>query len=1832
MFQEPNPAELIGRLQRLGVELWEEGGTLRYRAPQGSLSANDLDRLRAAKPDLLDLLRAEAAADRGVIADPARRHEPFPLTDVQSAYLLGRGAAFEQGGVACHVYLELGYPSLDPVRVELAWNRLIARHDMLRVVIDPAGFQQVLPEVPPLAIPVVQAPGGESGLTAALDRVRDELGHKIHDPGRWPLFELRLTRGDARWVLHLSLDFLVADWASLWRVLSEFEVCHADPATALPPLGVTFRDYVLAERRRREGFGYVRHRAYWLERLETLPPAPDLPRAEPEAASAPARFRRRCLLLPSTAWESLKRTARQHALTPSVVVLTAYAAVLERWSRSSRFCLNLTVLDRRPVHPDIERIVGDFTSVSLLEVDLSARRPFAVAARALAEQLFADLDHGLVSGVEVIRELARRRGAAAALMPVVFTSAIGRGEAEVPVQGRLDGRGITQTPQVFIDCQAMDDADGLRVNWDLREGVFPDGLADDMFEAFAALLTGLAGDAAVWEAVEPVGLPDWQRAERDRVNATDWPFAAEPLHQGFFRQAAIAPDRVALIAGDQTVSYAGLAARAVAVADALAAAGCRPGVRVAIVLDKGVDQVAAVLGTLRMGAVYVPIDRIQPVCRRDAILERAGVRLALGSADALDGWPDGVRVIAVDRLAVPPSEAVSFDPDPAVAIDPETAAYVIFTSGSTGVPKGVEISHRAALNTIADINRRFAVGPDDRGLAVSNLGFDLSVYDLFGLLGVGGGLVLPDPARLNDPSHWAALASRHRVSLWNSVPALMQMLLAYLESDPGSAAPPLRLALLSGDWVPLSLPDAVIARMPACQVVALGGATEASIWSIHHLYRGVAPGWRSLPYGRPLANQSFRVLDRHGRDCPVGIEGELCIGGAGLALGYCGDPALTAERFPRHPDDRRRLYRTGDLGRYLPGGEIEFLGRADTQVKLKGHRIELGEIEAALQRHPAVAAAAVVVDGVGAERGLLGVVETARRPPPAAPDLTALATAVAAEAAPVVADLDGAALAAAAARLEDLAWMSMARALERLGLVGGDRPRLLAAGLAAATVPDRFHWLVRRWVARLIETGWLRPAGDEALLLARRPDEAAWREGWEAVEREWGERFGAPAVATYLRRHAEQADAVLTGRVDPVGLLYPEGRFDVVLSLYRDSVAARALNRMVAGLVRRIAATIPPSRPLRVLEVGGGCGATTESVLAALDGRGIEYLFTDVAPFFLPEARARFGDRPGMRFARFDIDQPYRSQGLSPNSFDLVLAAGVLENARDIAAAIAALTELAAPGGWLVLTEPTAEHGWILLSQAFLMTEPADARRASVSYLDRAAWIEVIQGGDEASVLCLPGPDHPLAGQGQHLFARPVKTDRHAVTEDELLAELARRVPPYMLPSRLLVADALPLTGNGKVDRRTLAGWRPSREADPAALPAAAAAADALETELCRLWAAGLGVSRLGRRQNFYELGADSLIMARMAGQIREKLAGGAVGGAIPPFDTLLRQMLNHPTVAELAAFLRDGASTATAPLSGAAMVGQDRAGNAEFIRYGGGDGPARVVFHAGLGTLDRFQPLLSRLTEQRRGPVIGVAIVDAERYCAVPSAALVEGLADVYAAHLAGEASGRFQLIGYCLGGLIATEVARRLTERGAERVELTLISSHPVRYDVADDLMIEALFLPKLDIDLAQAGFGHADPDEVTRGFMQVIAHHDGRIPPGSLATIGGDPGLDAVGRLFAAMAACPTKARFDRYARSIAGGRGAALSADAIAGLFRVFRHSFHAARFVPPAYAGDLRYLRPVEPSGFAPGMDDATLAFWREVCLGEVAVTDISGNHFSCTEEPAVEVLAKELLR
>jgi yersiniabactin nonribosomal peptide synthetase len=963
---------LLKILAERGVQLGCEEGRLMVKAPQGALTDELKEELSAHKEKLLALLgSARHGQDLPPFAvRPDLRLQPFGLTDVQHAYWMGRNDYVELGGVATHFYIELEREGLDIERLNASLRQVIARHDMLRAVISKDGSQRILDEVPEYRIALTDL-GGQPAAVAAqtLDAIRAKMSHNMLPTEQWPLFEIQAARlEDGRLRLFISLDMLIVDASSIFLLFQDWQRFYERPDWAPAPFALSYRDYAEFEHKLQDAPGFRKAREYWQQRLDTLPPAPALPLAVQPGTLTRTEFKRRQATLAAEQWAGLKERARQHGVTVSVLLMTAFSEVLRAWSKEPDFTLNLTLFNRFPIHPQVNQLIGDFTTTNLLAVHAHAGESFLARVRRLQGQLAEDLEHRQYSGMRVLRDRARRMGnAPGAAMPIVFTSTLAL-DAQRDTAGGLSFfgdyvYGISQTPQVWLDHQMIEWKDELVLIWDAIEALFPERMLDDMFAAYGDLVARLACDDEAWLQTAPLlPLPAWQQQARLAANSTASAIEPVPLHQLVARHYVERADAPAVLSESGVLSYRELGEYAYRVARCLRQLGIGKGDLVAVAMQKGWEQVAAVLGVLHAGAAYLPIDPTLPQERRWNIAGLAGARVVLTQPalrTELD-WPAAMQVLTLDDSAIAQCDGSPFD----TAVSPGDLAYVLFTSGSTGTPKGVMIEHRNASNTVQAINERFRVVPEDRLLALSALHFDLSVYDLFGVLGAGAALVLPSPAAQTDPEHWTRLAREHGVTLWNSVPQLLQLWVEHLQAK-GLEHAPLRWAILSGDWIPVALPDSARAVCRQLRILASGGPTETAIWCTGYEVGEVPPDWRSIPYGKPLANQTMHVLNNLLEDRPVWVPGEIHIGGMAPGRGYLNDASRSAEKFIIHPLSGERLYKSGDLGRYLPDGNIEFLGREDFQVKINGLRIELGEIEAVLRRQPGVHAAVVGVAAPG---------------------------------------------------------------------------------------------------------------------------------------------------------------------------------------------------------------------------------------------------------------------------------------------------------------------------------------------------------------------------------------------------------------------------------------------------------------------------------------------------------------------------------------------------------------------------------------------------------------------------------------------------------------------------------------------------------------------------------------------------------------------------------------------------------------------------------------------------------------------------------------------------
>jgi pyochelin synthetase len=942
-----NHLEVLREISSRGLSLTIAGADLKLQGPRQRVDAELVTQIKDNKPALIEHLTAAAAA----------RANGFGLTLLQRGYLIGRGESIELGNIASHIYHEVdGY--WDAGRLESALRAVVARHAMLRTCFTDDGQQVTEPEVDVRIERLDLRALSEAEQQARLAELRHDRSHRLLPIDRAPMIAVELTElADDRMRLHVSTDGLVLDGISMFMFFIDWHRAYADGAEP-PGEDISFADYVAAVAAISGTAPWQRSREYWLDRLADLPPHPGLPLATNPSAITSPRFTQYAAKLGPADWAALKAKAAAAGLTPTVVLLAAYAETLARWGAGNRFTLTTTIANRPPIHPDIASALGNFSQTMLVEIGLDRRLGFGERAQVLQTQLRRDLDHRHFSGIEVLRELARGDSGTDARMPVTFNSTIGY------LRDDVDGSAVdlfgpeiytsSQTPQVWLNAFAFEYHGGVVIQADAVDGLFPDGLIEAMIGGYQELLGRLATDDAAWSAATFDLLPAGQRRRRAAANET----ATEPdsrlAYQDFLAQAARPPDGLAVLAASGSLSYGELARRATAAAAWLRERGAGRNELVGLIMRRGPEHVVGILAAVLAGAAYLPVDAALPAERIRYMLSDGRVRQVLTNV----GWQDPESAISALELSDPGPPSADFTPDPEAG--PDDLAYVLYTSGTTGEPKGVMISHRSVVNVVTDCNARFGVGPADRFIGVSAFNFDLSVYDVFGALSAGAAIVLPDADRAADPAHWLELCERFGVSIWNSVPAIAGLMAEQAAADGAGPLGALRLVMMSGDRIPPHLPTALWRVKPDLRLMSLGGPTETTIWNISQPIDPARSDGDVIPYGRPNANNRAYLLDADDQDTPDWVTGEICAAGTGLARGYWADEARTAERFWFDEPRGERLYRTGDLGRYLPDGTIEIAGRSDFQIKINGYRIEAGEVETRLAGIGAVKQAAVV--------------------------------------------------------------------------------------------------------------------------------------------------------------------------------------------------------------------------------------------------------------------------------------------------------------------------------------------------------------------------------------------------------------------------------------------------------------------------------------------------------------------------------------------------------------------------------------------------------------------------------------------------------------------------------------------------------------------------------------------------------------------------------------------------------------------------------------------------------------------------------------------------------
>lgn len=871
-----------------------------------------------------------------IISDKKHMYEPFVLTDVQHAYWMGKHAGTELGGIITHCYIELESEYTNIIQWNEALQFLIRKHPMLRCRILENGMQQFDKETESVQIDSILCKNIQEFCT-----VSEEIRHSMED-GRAFLsdskhFALKLCIFEDKTRVHLLFDSVIFDGRSIFLFLHDLKQ-HLSGAIKKLPVStpeITFRDYACTLLQIKETEQYQQDKMYYLSRLEDFRKIPEFYGLKSSIKSVHQISHHRWIA-DKKDWKQFRRICSENDITPNAALMELYAEMIALWSGSFAFTLNFTAFSREDSLSDI---IGDFTKLLLIPVSLTNGFSFVERTKTIMHSISDAVKHQSFGTLEIERTIAKTYGMKSYSFPIVFTGMIGT-DAGLELPGNISYLS-TETSQVWLDMQVMELNDTLEVHFDTAEDLFPHAFTETMLQAFIKAFCKLVENKEIANLQGSLSVSAGTYPIRESYNSITAPIPDETLDSLFVAQAEKTPDNFAVLSENSCLTYQELFNMAMSFAEKLYLSKDK---YIIIMLPKGIFQPSAVMGILMAGKAYVAVDPSNPTDRKKKILLSVnGSTIITLSSFYKEAEEMGAEtIIFADKLTVSHHDFKEYH-----RIDSShDSAYIIFTSGSTGMPKGVEITHRGVLNTILDVNARFHIGATDRTLALSNLNFDLSVYDIFGMLCCGGAVVELNHDENRNPEKWLTLMRNFNVSVWNSVPAFMQMLLEYTDSDEISAFRKLRRVLLSGDKIPVTLPEQIRLHNADIQVICLGGATEASIWSNYYIAEKTDFSWNMMPYGYPLCNQKYYILNQLMMDCPDNVKGRLYIGGEGLAVGYLGDSEKTAQKFVYHPLTGERIYDTGDNGRYWSDGTIEFIGRDDYQVKINGHRIELGEVEA----------------------------------------------------------------------------------------------------------------------------------------------------------------------------------------------------------------------------------------------------------------------------------------------------------------------------------------------------------------------------------------------------------------------------------------------------------------------------------------------------------------------------------------------------------------------------------------------------------------------------------------------------------------------------------------------------------------------------------------------------------------------------------------------------------------------------------------------------------------------------------------------------------------------
>lgn len=1393
--------------------------------------------------------------------------EGFKLTDVQYAYFIGRQDNQVLGGIGCHAYLEIVGKDIDVEKLEDSWKTLQEINPMLRAKFNENATQEILQNLNIKGMDIYDFKylnDDKDKLVDELEKLRNKLSHRKLNVEQGEVAGLAIALlPENKHRIFLDIDLLVADVMSLSIIIDELSRLYKGERI-IKNTDFTFKNYL--EERKVDEKTYEEDKSFWEHKVQNKFPLepPNLPLKKRPEMIKNVTFSRMKKVVNGSSWEKIKENAAKNKVTPSMLLLTCYAMIIERWTNQDRFVINVPLFNRDSTSDEINNMIADFTNLLLVEWERK-NEVFINRVKELSNTLLENAYHSSYSGVEVQREICKTVGKNINVAPIVFACNI-----DYPVEttesrealGRVDFM-ISQTPQIWLDFQTYVVDDELILCWDSVNDLFPDEMLDDMLDSFYSLLMSMS-DNNNWYRICDV-LPLKQKLVRDKELNDILPlhYPDETLYTRFLSAKEKYAKKEAIIDArtGESLSYDELYSKSMQVASHLIAKGVKQGDYVGITLPRGYKQIIGLIGILFAGAAYVPVGVNQPSERRYKIYEQIQISHVLTDEETIKNC--NLNNQDVTFIDIDDNNTSNIINKP-VEIDAFDTAYIIMTSGTTGVPKGVEIAHASAINTINDLNEKYKVNSSDSVIMVSAIDFDLSVYDIFGMLAVGGTIITLDERNFKEPDLWLDLINKYSVTIWDSVPILFDMLITMAEGK--EVCVPLRLVFLSGDWIATTLPGRFYDRSKDSIVVGMGGGTEASIWSnFINIPKEIPESWISIPYGKALKNQVYRVVDTLGRICPNYVKGELLIGGVGVAKGYRGDEELTNKKFIE--SDGIKWYKTGDAGRTWNDGTIEFLGRLDNQVKVKGHRIELGEIEDALLKHNQITKAIVQVVKVGNSNQLVAFIEPSDNSAKNIGSNQKLNESI--ENTRIAYKEYSEFLSSQ----NNLVLETIISTFECSGIVY-DRKYLFSEIMEVCHIDNEYTELIERWLNLLV-----------------RHDLAISEENIYIFKKDKDNAILAPK----FRALREEIIAILQGKKNAIDVFYDNNFTNNLANILRSLVNYQENKDRLIEIIEMILKIKRDS--IKILEVGGRDTNLTQSILETFENKINEYVSIDNTPFFKGEFDTIITKYKNFKFINKKPGEKL-SDKVGDKKFDVVIFYNSLHRIGKIDEALKDIKALLNNDGIVMGSEISRDLLLPEISAAIL--EKGFRSHPTLSTNDPVIpdcrFISEVALNSNYRKIYISS-EKEILKTGYMLFVLEMKGT--AINSEDLVGFLKDKIPAYMIPFKFVEMDEMPLNKNGKVDRKALARYEESLKQDDSELDTKneymASSNDEILNNLIIIYKELLGDDTVNSNSNYFQLGGDSLVATKVISRIKEEFNSHITVGDV----------FNNPILNDLATIIK---------------------------------------------------------------------------------------------------------------------------------------------------------------------------------------------------------------------------------------------------------------------------------------------------------------------------------------